>query len=79
MEWWRSAREAADRAQRTWLRIRANTNLGAYDMYEAAAGVELGEPEWPTLTYWELIKIAFKDHLIENLDHPVVRRLRGLR
>jgi hypothetical protein len=76
LEWWRSAREAADRATRTWIRIRANTNLGAYEMFEA--GAVFGEPEWPEVGYWELIKIAFKDHLIENLDHPVVKRLRGL-
>jgi len=25
-----------------------------------------------------LLKIAFRDHIIEDLDHPVVKRLRGL-
>jgi len=24
------------------------------------------------------MKIAFRDHIIEDLDHPVVKRLRGL-
>jgi hypothetical protein len=77
--WARSAREAADRATRTWIRIRANMHLGAYDIFEAGDGVEFGEPEWPALSFWDLIKIAFKDHLIENVDHPVVKRLRGVR
>jgi hypothetical protein len=76
LDWWRSAREAADRATRTWVRVRANMNLGAYDVFEAAA--KLSEPEWPDLKYWDLIKIAFKDHLITDLDHPVIKRLRGL-
>ena len=76
LDWWRSAREAADRATHTWVRVRANINLGAYDVFEAA--VKLSEPEWPDLKYWDLIKIAFKDHLITDLNHPVIQRLRGL-
>ena len=76
LDWWRSGREAADRATRTWVRVRANMNLGAYEIFEAAN--TLGEPEWPELSYWDLIKIAFKDHLIADLDHPVIKRLRGL-
>lgn len=76
LDWWRSGREAADCATRTWVRVRANMNLGAYEIYEAAA--TLSEPEWPDLSYWDLIKIAFKDHLIGDLDHPVIKRLRGL-
>ena len=27
--------------------------------------------------YWDLIKLAFKDHLIDRIDHPVDKRLRG--
>jgi hypothetical protein len=77
MDWWRSGREATDRAMRKWVRVRANQNLGAYEIYEAA--VSFSEPEWPELGYWDLIKIAFGDHLITNLDHPVVQRLRGLK
>jgi hypothetical protein len=48
---------------------------GRLDIFEAQS--DLGEPEWPELEYWELIKIAFRDHLIEKLDHPVIKRLRG--
>jgi len=75
LDWWRSAREAAERATQTWVRVRANMNLGAYDIYEAVS--DLGEPNWPDLDYWQLIKIAFADHLITDLDHAVVKRLSG--
>lgn len=75
LDWWRSSREAAERATRCWIRVKANMNLGAYDIFEAAS--TLSEPEWPPLDFWPLIKIAFRDHLIENLDHPVIKRLRG--
>ena len=35
MDWWRSAREAAELAMKSWVRVRANMNLGAYDIFEA--------------------------------------------
>ena len=43
--------------------------------YESSPG--LPEPQWPEVTFQDLVKIAFKDHFIRDLDHPVVRRLRG--
>lgn len=76
MEWWRSGRDAAALAMHTWVRIKANMDLGAYDTFKA--GSTIAEPEWPELTYWELIRIAFRDHLIDRIDHPVIKRLRGI-
>ena len=76
MEWWRSLREHADRAQTNWIRVIANQGLGAYEAWVAADN--LSEPEWPELKFWDLIKIAFKDYLITDLNHQVVKRLRGL-
>jgi len=75
MNWWKSGREAAQLAMKDWVRVKANMNLGAYDIFKA--GSVISEPEWPTLGYWELIKIAFRDHLIDRIDHPVIKRLRG--
>jgi hypothetical protein len=76
LEWWRSAREAAELAMTSWVRVRANTDAGAYDIFVAES--VFPDPEWPTLGFWELIKIAFRDHLIDCVDHPVIKRLRGL-
>ena len=36
------------------------------------------EPRWPTATFQEIIEIAFAGRLIDSVDHPVVKRLRGL-
>jgi len=77
MNWWKSAREAAALATRGWIRVRANMNLGAYEIFRAESA--MSEPEWPQLGFWELIKIAFRDHLIDRIDHPVIQRLRGQR
>jgi hypothetical protein len=57
MEWWRSAREAAELAMRSWVRLKANTALGAYEIYTAAGSIP--EPEWPQLSFREILKIAF--------------------
>ncbi len=73
--WHRSAREAAEHAQRTWVRLVANRELGAYEVYEAEGN--LGEPEFPDLTMEEIVKIAFKDKVICDLDHPLLHQLRG--
>jgi hypothetical protein len=75
LDWWRSARDAAARARDKWVRIRPNMEAGAYDLYLAEA--DLPEPEWPELTFQELVKIAFRDHLVDRIDHPVIKRLRG--
>ena len=74
-EWNRSALEAAELAQNKWLRVAANMSLGAYEVYEAVS--KLPEPEWPEVTFPEILKIAFRDRFITDLSHPVVRRLRG--
>ena len=76
LDWWRSGREAAELAMQGWVRVKANMNLGAYDIFKAESVIS--EPEWPELGFWDLIKIAFRDHLIDSLDHPVIKRLRGL-
>jgi hypothetical protein len=74
-EWSRTALESADRAGKGWVRVTANTGLGAYEVWEASAS--LPEPEWPDLPFREVLRIAFKGRLIDSLDHPVLRRLRG--
>ncbi|MGK5083982.1 hypothetical protein WDW37_11840 [Bdellovibrionota bacterium FG-1] len=74
-DWSRSALEAAERATKSWVRVSANMSLGGYDTYEAMN--DLPEPNWPNLTFDEIIKLAFRDKFIKSLEHPVLRRLRG--
>jgi hypothetical protein len=76
MDWHRSAREAAERAMSRWVRVKSNRSLGAYEVFEAQG--TLAEPGWPHLSFQEIVKIAFRDRLITTLDHPVIKRLRGL-
>lgn len=73
--WHASALEAAEEAQKAWIRLQANMSLGAYEVFKAVA--DLPPPEWPELSFQEILKIAFKDGMIDGLDHPVLKRLRG--
>jgi len=74
-EWNASALEAAEMARDRWVRMVANMGLGAYEVYEASG--DLPDPTWPELTFTEILKVAFKGRYITEIEHPVIRRLRG--
>jgi hypothetical protein len=76
MEWWRSLREHAKRAETHWIRVIPNRELGAYECLQATD--KLSEPEYPPgFEYFDLLKIALRDSLVDSLGHVVVKRLRG--
>jgi len=74
-EWHRSAGEAAETAMERWVRVTANMSLGAYDVFQAT-GI-LPEPDWPDLPFPEILKIAFRNHIVDRSDHPLINRLQG--
>lgn len=74
--WNESAIEAASLAEQQWLRVVADMSAGCY-VPQIATG-NLAEPEWPAgLTLNDLIRLAFRDRLIDDIQHPLLRRLRG--
>jgi hypothetical protein len=73
--WIRSACEAANLATKSWVRVVANMGLGGYEVFRALG--RLSEPEWPDLPFPALLRLAFKDRFIRDVNHPVLRRLRG--
>jgi hypothetical protein len=75
-EWHRSLREAAETAVGRWSRVKANMSLGAYESTVAESAI--ADPVWPEASFQELIRIGFRDRVIDVATHPVVRRLRGL-
>jgi hypothetical protein len=74
--WHTSGLEGAEKAMTQWIRVVPNMGLGAYEFFVAQN--QLSDPEWPTLSLRELLKIAFKDHVIDGPDHPVMQRLNGI-
>jgi len=76
LAWHHSAQVAAEMAMKRWIRVKANMSLGAYDIFEANCTIP--EPEWPSdISFPKLLEIAFKGRLVDSLDHPVLKRLRG--
>ena len=73
--WGVTARKAAEIAESKWVRMQANMVHGRYDIVTSD---KIPDPVWPKITLSEILKIAFGDgHLIDRLDHPVVRQLQG--
>jgi len=75
-EWHRSAAEGAERAMKKWVRVTASMSLGAYEIFEA--GGDLPDPVWSDFSFQEILKIAFRDRIVDRADHPLVQRLRGV-
>lgn len=73
--WNDSALSAARLAESKWVKVSANMAAGMYDVFEARG--ELAEPEWPDLSFQEVLRLAFKSRFIETVDHPTLKALRG--
>ena len=73
--WTDSALRIAKEAETGWRRMASNMTAGYYDGFEPSAA--LPDPEWPDRTFSEIIRTAFQGRLIDSLDHPLLRQLRG--
>ena len=73
--WTDSALQIAKAAETTWCRMVSDTTNGIYTHYVPTA--ELPDPKWPALSFNEIIKLAFRGRMIDRLDHPILRELRG--
>jgi hypothetical protein len=74
-EWSRTAMESAAMARSGWIRMAANIHLGSYEVFQPVA--DFPEAEWPDMPWDAILKLAFKNSIIDNVDHPALRQLRG--
>jgi hypothetical protein len=74
-EWHKSLAAGAECAMASWIRVKANMSLGAYEITTAIGPIP--DPTWPELSFNELLRIAFRDRIVNDLDHPVIKRLTG--
>ena len=74
-QWNDSAMIAAERATQCWVRVASDWHLGAYELFEAPA--DLPEPEWPEISFQEILDIAFRGRQIDDINHSVLKQLRG--
>ena len=70
-----SALAAAQAAMSRWVRISANRRSAGMTCLRQWGNSH--QPEWPELSFQELLRLAFKDRFIDSNNHPILRRLRG--
>lgn len=77
--WHTSAHEAAAAAMKRLTRVWPNTALGAYEHGFTENPIPDTDPVWPNLSYNELLRIGFEKtgRFIKDLEHPVIKMLRG--
>jgi hypothetical protein len=73
--WNTSAHEAAKLLMRSWGRVVTNQDTHSYEVRQAISYMQ--DPEWPDLDVQRILELGFKDRIIRDFDHPVLRRLRG--
>ncbi len=76
-EYNRTRRIAYTIAETKWVKLQTNDIIKAYDTVFAMS--KLPDPEWPEEpgNMIKAIEIAFKDRFIDDINHPVLKRLRG--
>jgi hypothetical protein len=73
--WNESALRIAKEFGGKWVRLHPNRELGSYDLITPIS--EFPAPKWPENPE-ELLRKGFRDRVIDRLDHPVIKRLRGV-
>jgi hypothetical protein len=71
-----SALEIVERYAGQWIRVLANQADRCYDVLEMPM-IESPNPKWPDGGFKQLFALAFKNRVIDNLNHPVLKALRG--
>ena len=74
--WHESGHRTMEEANQFWIRRQADRSNGGY-IITKAVNAELPDPKWPTMTLSEIIDMAFDKFYINDINHPVLQRLRG--
>jgi hypothetical protein len=75
---WKSARTAYELARDKWVLMVWSEEKNDYQVELAEPEGIKHEPVWPEKDFEELLKLGFDGKIIDNEEHPYVRRLRGL-
>ena len=74
--WHDSGHRTMEEAKQCWVRRQADKANGGY-VITKAMNAKLPDPKWPTITLSEIIDRAFDNFYINDIQHPVLQRLRG--
>jgi hypothetical protein len=73
--WHTSMLDAQSQAVHSWVRVESNMRSSCYEITEGT-GIQQ-QPEWPELSFREILQIGFRTRLIEDLSHPFILQLQG--
>ena len=74
--WHESGHRTMEEAKQCWVRRQADKANSGY-IITKAMNAKLPDPKWPTMTLSEIIDRAFDKLYIDDINHPVLQRLRG--
>jgi hypothetical protein len=74
-QWNESALHIVNEYAGRWIRVISNMDLGGYEVVSPTN--DFPPPDWPEEGFQSLVKKAFRGKVIDTLDHPVIKRLRG--
>lgn len=73
--WHASAHDMKGFAAVSWIRVQSNKQLGGYEPNDPK--VQPPDPEWPDISWGDIVRLAFRRHLVEVESHPLINRLLG--
>src|SRR5262249_49352231 len=71
--WNSDAHIIAEQATKQWVRMRPGESTYVKTTCSPEAGVP--EPNWPTMSFEEVMQLALRDRVITSVDHPVLQKL----
>ena len=76
--WTDSVMRAMDKAQHDWISLESDQPHDEYKIHTSPRSDEWGEPKWLNQTFEEIVQLAFRDRVVDSLDHTVAKRLLGM-
>jgi hypothetical protein len=73
--WHASTRDVIEVARDTWISVRSEMQSSGYTY--RPDDDQSKEPLWPDLTWAQILRLAFRNYIIRDENHPIVRSLRG--
>lgn len=74
--WHKSLLEAVEQAKTQWVRVITNHSISGYDVLSPLD--KLSDPVWPEMSFNDILRKAFDGRIIDTLEHPIVKELRGI-
>ncbi|MDF1552455.1 MAG: hypothetical protein P1P84_05300 [Deferrisomatales bacterium] len=74
-DWGYTRLQALRASKKCWVRLVGDREQGCYRVIEATG--DLAQPVWPEESLSTILERTFEDRIIRDLDHEVLRRLRG--